>query len=312
MTAANANWSDRRTIAAISTSLVFLLLPLVLNDYHLGVLTFCFYTAVFGMAWDLLFGYLDEVNFGPTFLIGAGAYGAALANSLFGLPIALSLVVAAIASLAGGYLIAAPALRLSGPYFGLVTLAAVLLLQGFLIIFARHTGGELGITLDDVLSIDEKTNYYIAFVFMALSALVMKIIVWSPVGLIMQAVGQDPVAARAMGFNVTKYKMYAFMISAFFSGISGAMMVFYIGAASIDIVVSVLVAVNIIIAVIIGGRRTIIGAIFGALFVVIIGEVLRPVGTLGVAAVFLLALVVIIFWPDGFLGIFRGLRERRL
>ena len=303
------NWKTYSTILLIA---VFCGLPLVLNEYQLGILTFSFYMAVFAMSWDLLFGYLDEVNFGPTFLIGAGAYIAALCNVYLGVPIWLSVVLGGLAALLCGYLIAKPALRLTGPYFGLVTLVAVLLLEGILMIFSRYTGGELGLTLQDVISIHTKTNYYFALLFMAVSALVMKIIVWSPLGLIMQAVGQDQVAASAMGFDVTKYKVFAFLISALFSGVSGALLVFYLGAIAINVVVAVLVTVNVIIAAIIGGRRTIVGSIFGSIFVVVVGEILRPIGTLGVAGLFAVALVVVILFPNGLLGIMQNVRERRL
>src|SRR6516162_8111905 len=88
------------------------------------------------MAWDLLFGFAGEVNFGPTFLIGLVAYTAAILNANYGVPIPLCLIAAALAAVVGGILLAVPALRLRGPYFGLVTLVAVLLLQNFVVIFA--------------------------------------------------------------------------------------------------------------------------------------------------------------------------------
>lgn len=306
------SWFDIKSYVTVLCLLALLFLPLVLNGYQLGVLVFCFYTAVFAMSWDLLFGYLDEVNFGPTFLIGTGAYSAALCNVMLGIPVWLSIALGGVASLIAGYWIAKPALRLTGPYFGLVTLVAVLLLEGILMIFSRYTGGELGLTLNNVISIDDKTNYYVALTFMVFSTLVMKLIVWSPIGLIMQAVGQDQIAAAAMGFNVQKYKLFAFMVSALFSGVSGALMVFYLGAVAINIVVAVVVTVNIIIASIIGGRRTIVGSILGSMFIVFAGEILRPFGALGTAGVFAFALVVVVVFPDGLLGIFHNLKERRL
>ena len=92
-----------------------------------AIFTVAFYFGVFAMSWDLLFGFAGEVNFGPTFLIGLGAYGAGLMNNA-GLPIPLCLIGGAVAAVVGGLLLALPALRLRGPYFGLITLVAVLLL----------------------------------------------------------------------------------------------------------------------------------------------------------------------------------------
>src|SRR6202451_4380353 len=110
-------------------------LPLYVSGYVLGLLTIAYYFGVFSMAWDLLFGFANEVNFGPTFLIGSGAYAAGLLNAQ-GVPLWLCLIAGAAAALLGGVVLAVPALRLTGPYFGLATLVAVLLLQQFIIIFA--------------------------------------------------------------------------------------------------------------------------------------------------------------------------------
>src|SRR5579872_2809220 len=111
-------------------------LPFYMSGYVLGLLTVAFYFGVFAMSWDLLFGFAGEVNFGPTFLIGLGAYTGAILNNEWGLPIPLCVAAGACAALVGGLLLTVPALRLRGPYFGLVTLVAVLLLQNAIVIFA--------------------------------------------------------------------------------------------------------------------------------------------------------------------------------
>src|SRR6202140_2334782 len=77
-------------------------LPLWVSGYVLGLLTVAYYTAVFAMSWDLLFGFAGEVNFGPTFLIGVGAYTAALLNHYWMWPIPACLVAGAIAAVIGG------------------------------------------------------------------------------------------------------------------------------------------------------------------------------------------------------------------
>ena len=74
--------------------------------------------------------------------------------------------------------------------------------------------------------------------------------------------------AGALGFNVTKHKLAAFIVSAFFSGLAGALMVFYLGTASVGTFIDVTVGVQVIIAAVLGGRRTILGAALGAVFLI--------------------------------------------
>jgi branched-chain amino acid transport system permease protein len=292
----------------LATLAVGCFVPFYVSGYVLGLLTVAYYTAVFAMSWDLLFGFAGEVNFGPTFLIGVGAYTAGILDSHFspGLSIYLCILAGAAASVIGGVVLALPALRVSGPYFGLTTLVAVLMLQNFIVVFADLTGGEIGLAVPDVLSIDAGTNYWIAFGFMVVSGAILFGLSRSPIGLILQASGQDAVQAGALGFNVTKHKLAAFIVSAFFSGLAGALMVFYMGTASVGTFVDIAVGVQIIIAAVLGGRRTVIGAAIGAIFLIGLGELLRPLGELATLIVSAAALVVILLFPDGFLGILRG------
>lgn len=283
-------------------------LPLYVSGYVLGLLTVAYYFGVFAMAWDLLFGFAGEVNFGPTFLIGVGAYSAGMLNAYAGLPIPVCVIAGAALSVVAGVLLALPALRLSGPYFGLTTLVAVLLLQQLIVVFAGFTGGEIGLTVPDVLSIDSVTNYEYALAFMAVSGAILFGLSRSSVGLILQASGQDAIEAAALGFNVAKHKLAAFCISALFSGLAGAMLVFYLGAASVGTLVDVTVGVQIIIAAVLGGRRTILGAALGAVFLIVAAEVLRPIGQINTLVVAAVALLVLLFVPDGFLG--AALRRR--
>jgi len=290
-----------RIIWAAVLLVIAIAAPGWLGAYFLGVLTTAYYFGVFAMSWDLLFGFAGEVNFGPTFLIGVGAYGAGLMNNA-GYSIPVCLLGGTAAAVVGGLLLALPALRLRGPYFGLVTLVAVLLLLDFIVIFASVTGGEIGMMVPDVLSVSATVNYYYALGFLVISAVILYGLSRSSVGLILQATGQDRIEAAALGFNVTKHKLAAFCISALFSGLAGGLVTFYGGLASVDTVVSLAITVNIVIAVVFGGRRTILGAILGSIFLILAGELLRPIGQLNTFVVSAVALAVIIFFPDGALG----------
>src|SRR6204780_1324511 len=284
-------------------------LPLGVSGYILGLLTIAYYFGVFAMAWDLLFGFAGEVNFGPTFLIGTGAYTAGILDNLYQPPIWLCVAAGTFAAVAGGVVLALPALRLRGPYFGLTTLVAVLMLQNYIVVDASLTGGEIGLTVPDVITISDAKNYLIALWFMAISGAILYALSRSPVGLILQASGQDAVQAGALGFNVTKHKLTAFVISAFFSGLAGALLGFYLGSASVGTFIDITVGVQIIIAVVLGGRRTILGGVLGAVFIIAMSEALRPIGDLANFVVFAMALIVVLLFPSGFFGLLTRSKE---
>lgn len=295
---------------AALASVIAALLPLWLSIYALGVLTIAYYYGVFAMSWDLLFGYAGEVNFGPTLLIGLGAYSTGLLSNT-GYPVWLCLILGTMVAVVGGLALAIPALRLHGPYFGLVTLVAVLLLKDVIILFSTVTGGEIGMIVPNVLSISAPVNYWYALGFMIISAALLYSFSRSSPGLILQAIGQDPVEAQALGFNVVKHKLVAFCISAVFSGLAGGLLVFYMGTASVNTVVDFGVVVQVIIAAVLGGRRTILGSMAGAIFLIVATEGLRPFGQLNTVVVSGVALVVILFMPDGMLGYLLNKRERQ-
>src|ERR1700734_631508 len=204
--------TTRILLVALCVVVAAAFLPLWVTGYILGLLTIAYYTGVFAMSWDLLFGFAGEVNFGPTFLIGTGAYTAGILDPLYQPSIWLCVAAGTIAAVVGGVVLALPALRVRGPYFGLTTLVAVLLLQNFIVVFAGLTGGEIGLTVPDVISANDKINYWIALGFMTFSGLALYGLSRSPVGLILQASGQDAVQAGALGFNVVKHKLASFIV----------------------------------------------------------------------------------------------------
>jgi branched-chain amino acid transport system permease protein len=297
--------------ASLALLVIAATLPWYVSGYVLGLLTTAYYFGVFAMSWDLLFGFAGEVNFGPTFLIGVGAYTAGIINNRYGISPYYCIALGTFASVVAGFVLALPALRVRGPYFGLTTLVAVLMLQNFVVVFADLTGGEIGLTIPDVITIDGGINYWIALGFMAVSAAILFGLARSPVGLILQASGQDPVQAGALGFNIVKHKLAAFLVSAFFSGAAGALLVFYLGTASVGTVVDIAVGVQVIVAAVLGGRRTVLGAALGAIFLIVAGEFLRPTGELATFIVSAVALLAILFVPNGFLGavLSRGARR---
>ena len=284
-------------------------LPLYVSGYVLGLLTVAYYFGVFSMAWDLLFGFANEVNFGPSFLIGLGAYTAGILDNLYQPPIVLMRRGrrargddrrrrAGVAGAEGARALFRPHHPCRGAH------AAELRRRGGEPHgrgdrphrAGRHFDRRQGQLLDRArLHGRERRHPLRAFAL--------------AVGLILQASGQDPVQAGALGFNVTKHKLAAFLVSAFFSGLAGALMVFYLGAASVGTFIDVTVGVQVIVGAVLGGRRTILGGVLGAVFLVAFGETLRPLGDLATFIVSAVALIVVLFFPGGLIGMVKGARE---
>ena len=276
--------------------------PFVATPFQLDLANQVLLASIGALALMLLTGFAGLISLGTAGLLAAGAYTAGIVNAQFGLSPYLCIVLGAAAAVVAGFVLALPALRVRGPYFGLTTLVAVLMLQNFVVVFADLTGGEIGLTIPDVITIDAHANYWIALAFMSISAAILYGLSQSPVGLVLQASGQDAVQAGALGFNIVKHKLAAFVVSAFFSGLSGALLVFYFGTASVGTVVDIAVGVNVIVAAVLGGRRTVLGAALGAIFLIVAGEFLRPTGELATFIVSAVALLVVLFFPGGFLG----------
>src|ERR1700719_1280789 len=158
-------FKSRLFFISLATVVIASTLPLYVSGYILGLLTGAYYFGGVAMAWDLLVGFAGEVNLGPTFLIGVGAYTSGILNNQSAWSVYLCIVLGALASVVAGVVLALPALRGRGPYFGLTTLVAVLMLQNFIVVFADLTGGEIGLTIPDVISIDPAFHYGTYFRF---------------------------------------------------------------------------------------------------------------------------------------------------
>ena len=272
--------------------------------YPRGASPTAYYFGVFAMSWDLLFGFAGEVNFGPTFLIGLGAYAAGAARTM------PASAIAALSASAGQSRRWSAACcwrcrrcACAGPYFGLVTLVAVLLLQDAIVIFAGVTGGEIGMTVPDVLSIDAAVNYWYALGFLAVSRA-------DPVrpvalGARPDPAGQRPGRDRGRGARLQRHQAQA-------GRVLHQRAVLRPGRRDADLLRGHRLGrhrgrhrrspCRSSSPSCFGGRRTILGAVLGAIFLIVFDELLRPLGQLNTFVVSAIALAVILFFPDGVLG----------
>jgi branched-chain amino acid transport system permease protein len=313
-----------RLIALIFFILMFLFPAFTQQPYILRMLIFTNMFVIFAVSWDFISGYTGQLNFGHALFFGVAAYVTAFLNRGAPLgphwPIWATIPIGALAAVAAGVLMCLPALRLRGPYLALVTLAFPLILLGIVFAFKGFTGGELGISGIDRISDSRVVDYYISAVVMLISVLIM----WKltdaqsglvRTGIIMHAIREDEIAARASGINTVRYKLFAFAVGGFFAGISGAMYAHFLriaGPSSLDITLSF----QAIIWTVFGGIVSIYGPVVGTYILYPGIESLRFIGWTFISDNRLLVFAVVVilillFMPEGIAVWIRDKIERQ-
>jgi branched-chain amino acid transport system permease protein len=227
--------TGRRVLALVATAM--LALPLVASEYHVTLmLPFMAYGVVL-LGLNLLFGYTGLVSFGHALFIGIGAYtGAVLTTHTRVRSLELMLVAAGVVAAAVAAPVGALCVRYVKIYFGMLTLAFGMVFYTFLLKFYRLTGGDegmrvlrpslLGLDLDGMGKVAYLVGpyYYYSLAVLALAVLAMWRIVHSPFGLCLRTVRDNPTKAEALGLSVRWYRWGAFVISAVYAAVGGALL----------------------------------------------------------------------------------------
>src|SRR5919106_1486838 len=262
---------------------LWLLTPIFLTDaFWLSVLNYAGIAAIGAIGLNLLTGYTGQVSLGHAFFIGAGAYVAAAVGGDLGLPLVLWLPAAALFGAAVGALIGPFALRLRGNYLAIVTLGLVFLGEHIFRNVESLTGGNSGTSVTAGVSLgpidfnaitilgDEYIRnqgwFWLVWGLVALCALLAKNIVRTRPGRAMQAIRDRDVAAEIIGVSLTRYKVGAFVVSSALAAVAGALFGAFQQYVS-PTEWGLLLSIQYLAIIIVGGLGTIFGAILGALFV---------------------------------------------
>jgi branched-chain amino acid transport system permease protein len=278
------------------------LLPFAWNDaYVLRILTMTCLFAIFAASWDLLGGYTGQVNFGHALFFGAGAYTSALLSLRLGLSPWLTIWAGAAVAMALGFVVGYLCLRLRGSYLSLATLAFPLIALGLLFAFPGFSGGELGVSGVRRLAVTPVGNYYIALVSMLAIVFGLWLIADSKFGIVMHAIRDDEVAARASGINTLRYKMCVFAVSAAAAGFAGALFAHYLRVAGPS-TLEVALSFQVVIWSIFGGVATIYGPVAAVFLLYPLTEWLgsfKAFGELRLLMFAVIVLLVLLFMPRG-------------
>ncbi|RJX82605.1 ATP-binding cassette domain-containing protein [Pseudomonas sp. LS-2] len=286
-------------LALFSVAAVFLL-----DSYSLLVFTLCALAAVVGVGLNVLIGLSGQISFGHIAFYAIGAYISAL-MTLAGLPLWLAVPAAGVVAGAVGALLAIPALRVTGPYLAMITIAFSFVVHHSLIEWRDVTGGSnglMGIPLPELADIDPSILLALIATGLMIAALAFyQRLHHSGWGKAMRAVKASEIAARSLGFNPVLSKTLAFALSALLTGLAGALLsplLMFINPESFPFSQSILF----VLAVIVGGSGTLFGPVLGALLIVLVPELLSDFAEYRLLIFSVLLLVVLWIAPNGLLG----------
>ncbi|AXT73299.1 ABC transporter [Vibrio sp. dhg] len=290
-------------LVAVAT-LVGSLLCFLLDSYSLLVFTLCVITALVGVGLNILMGMSGQISFGHIAFYAIGAYISALLL-LNDVPFGLAVLSAALVCGGIGALLAIPAMRVSGPYLAMVTIAFAFVVHHGLMEWRDVTGGAnglMGIPMPELGDLEaERLLALIGVMILGSSLLVYQHLYSSGWGKAMRAVKSSPIAARSLGFNPLQTQTLAFAISALFAGLAGAMippLMMYISPSTFPFTQSILF----VLVVILGGVGTLWGPVIGAAIVVLLPELLAPLAEYRLLIFAALLLAVLWGAPRGLLG----------
>jgi branched-chain amino acid transport system permease protein len=279
------------------------------SSYIIGVLTVALCFGIWAASWDFMSGLTGRENFGHSLFIGAGAYTAGFLNVNLGLNPWWGLLASPLVAVFFSVIMGVPTLRLKGPYFALAMLSGAAVMQNLTIIFSEYTGGQDGLNGLDPLLDSPLRQYYVTLLFLALTALLLKLLANSPWGIILRAIRGDEASCQAAGIDVTFYKIASLMISAAVAGLCGALYAHYQLQVGPDLF-AVVLSINIIIMVYVGGMGSIWGPVAGAIFLNLLTELLRGFSEYRLWVYTLILIVILFFLPQGlFAPLWRRVRK---
>jgi len=290
--------------------------PLLVPTYYaLLMLPFMAY-AVILLGLNLLFGYTGLVSFGHALFVGIGAYVGAFLTSVVKIrSMEAILLAAAVLGAAVAAPVGALCVRYVKIYFGMLTLAFGMVFYTFVLKFYRLTGGDegmpflrpalLGQRLDAISKTDYLVGpyYYYALAVLVLAALAMWRVVHSPFGLALRAIRDNPAKAETLGLGVTRYRWLAFMISAVYGAVGGALLGPPTG--NVDPTLAYWThSGNLVFMTLLGGFSSFFGPVLGAFVFIYLQDFVMSVVPYWRLIFGALLAVIVIRAPGGLMGLF--------
>ncbi len=296
---------------AISGVIIALLAIVPLLTDRTDLITWFIFTLLYivlAQSWNLIGGYTGQQNLGHAAFFGIGGVITRYVW-LYGIPLPLALLAGAAGAIIFALIIGFPAFRLKGVYFIIGTLVLAEILQ---ILFYTILPRANVLPSKMIGTYNLAARYYLSLVVAAIAVAAVYKISESKLGMGLMAVREDEDAAEAAGVDTLKHKLTAFLISTFFAGLAGGVFAYYSTAVQAGYMFSALWTFDAVIIVFVGGVGTIIGPIIGAVFFVLLKQILSlylPGGS-HVMVFGILFILVVLFLPGGLIGTIQKFRKK--
>lgn len=269
-------------------------LPFLVDSFFVGEMTNMLIWAIAGMGLMILVGQTGQASLGHAAFLAIGAYANIILQQRLGLPFLVSFPLAGLIAGLAGVLLAIPTTRLHGIYLAIATLAFSILIEDIIVIAEPLTGGVGGLFAQDISIFGYAINRYAApsaFYWLTLAVALIVVMFYrnllrSPLGRAFAAVRDSEISAQAMGVNVARTKALSFGLSCAITGLAGALMGHYATVITHEYF-TVIISIQLLLMIVIGGLGSIHGAFLGAIVVVFLPQAIG-------------------FIRDGFSGIFGG------
>jgi len=261
---------------------VFILFPFSLFQYTKYILFLVNMTAIGvigALGLNILTGYTGLISLGQAGFMGVGAYTVAILSTKVGLPMWINLPAAGIITTLVGIIVGTPSLRLKGFYLAMSTLAAEFLLEYVFKNWESMTHGVQGLFITPPQVFGVHINNDRVFYFLSVSLAVLGVIgarnlFRTNVGRAFIAIRDRDIAAELIGINVFKYKLVSFAISSFYAGVAGGLWCYYMTIINPE-AFQLSISIDYVAMIIVGGMGTLFGSVYGAIFVVLLPEVIQ-------------------------------------
>jgi branched-chain amino acid transport system permease protein len=269
----------RWTVAAIVV-LMFLVVPLTLHEYYLSLVNLISIAVVGALGLNLLVGYTGQISVGHGAFMSVGAYTAANLVTRLEVPFWVALPLGGLMAAVVGAVVGIPSLRIKGLYLAIATLAGQLIIEWTINHVTWISGGvqaSIAVPRPRLLGLEiasQREMYYFLLFFVVLALVAALNLVRSRIGRAFIAIRDHDVAAEIIGIDIFRYKLLAFAISSFYAGVTGVLYTYYLGVANYE-QFQIGTSIDYLAMIIIGGLGSVLGSIFGAVFITLLPIVIR-------------------------------------